>query len=375
MINQKETPLVNRIIDNSPDLSLRTVEITEDVLLQLECIAHGVFTPLTGFPSLKDIDSIINTWKLSDGSFFPIPPLCHLLEKDYNEVNVGEYLLLTFNSKPVGTIKIDEKGILNKKDFIEKIFKTYDPSHPGVLYVSNMSSFIITGKIWKFKKDYFFGEDTLPPLKVKEEFKKRNWDTITAFSTTNVPHRAHEQLQRTALEITDGLFIHTLRQLHRKKYSKDQIKNSYYALINNYYNSDNVFFSFLPMISMSAGPREVGLQSVIRYNYGVTHFIVGRDHSGFKNTYGIYDSQRIFSKFPEIKVKPLLLKGPFYCKNCDLITTENSCKHSEDFHEEISGTRIRKLIAEHRAVPEYLMRKEVLKELIKYQENNDELKL
>jgi ATP sulfurylase len=369
MIEPHEKILVNRTINKEKvneilNKNLKQVEISEDVALEIENIANGVYSPLIGFPSPEDIDSILETWKLKNGVVFPIPPLLHVKKQDFENINPGEEILLIYNKDPFAVINVDGKTILNKEKYINKIFKTTDIEHPGVLFVSEINEFLITGPILKFGENHFFQEDSLTPIQMRKEIEKRNWGSITVFSTTNIPHKAHEYLQRTALEISDGLLIHALYQVTKPmKFSKGQIKDCYDVLINNFYPKEKVIFSFLPILPRSAGPRSSLMQAIIRQNFGCTHQIFGRDHEGFKNIYTKYESQEIFNSFPEIKLKPLKLKGPYYCKKCRQITTENSCNHNENEKINISGTYLRKIIENKEEIPEFFLRKEVLENL------------
>ena len=367
MIKPYYNKLINNIITEKKEIdkllsgNYKQIEISKDVLLEIENIANGVYSPLTGFPNINNINSIFENWKLKNGVIFPIPPLCHINKETYNSISEGEIVILNYKNNPVAVIELEEKSKFDKSKYIKNIFRTFDPSHPGVSFIKAANEYIITGSIHKLgPNNYFYDKDALTPLQVRDVINKKKWQKVIAFSTTNVPHRAHEHLQRIALNVGGGLFIHALNQIGRKpKFTKMQIKESYSALIKNYYPVDKVLFSFLPTIPRSAGPRSSFLQAIIRQNFGCTSQIFGRDHEGFKNTYGEYESQMIFEKFPVLKLEPLSLKGPFYCEKCMLVVTEDTCNHDSKYKKEISGSLIRKLIEEGKYVSEYLMREEV----------------
>ena len=370
MIEPNGGKLVNRIIEDKNEIdslinkSLKRIEITKDVLLDLESISNGVFSPLLGFPSIEEINSILTNWRLKDGTIFSIPPLFHVNKEDYGDVNIGEEIILTYEKKPIGIIKVDGKSEFDNSKFIQEIFRTTDLNHPGVAHINSINNHIITGEINTFGKlNYFFNSHSLTPLETREEFSKRGWEKISIFSTTNVPHRAHEHLHRVALEITDGLFIHTLNLLSNQGYAKfnsETIREGYLALIDNYYPKEKVLFTTFPFLARSAGPREMILQAVIRKNFGCSHFIVGRDHAGFGNVYGKYESQEIFKKFPDLDVQPIKISEPKYCKKCGHIVTEKNCCHEDQDHEEISGTIVREKIKNKQEIPDYMMRREVV---------------
>ncbi|MFA5142314.1 MAG: hypothetical protein WC471_05070 [Candidatus Woesearchaeota archaeon] len=350
------------IIAKKKDFGLPKIEISSDLLLSVENIVHGAL-PLSGFVSENDLESIISCSRMRDGTILPIPPLFHVSKEIYDNIPNGEAILM-HSGKPIGLIFIDGRFELCKERYIDNIFRTRDPEHPGVSYIQNIKPFLFYGDVALFEgESKYYGDDALTPALMKEEIKKRGWKKVSAFSTTNIPHRAHEYLQRLALEQSDGLVIHALDQIGVRKYDRQKIKDCYSALIDNYYPSERVIFSFLPILSMSAGPREVLLQAVMRHNFGITEMVVGRDHSGFKKTYGEYESQDIFQKFPDLGVVPLLFKGPYYCKKCDCLATRNTCRHDGVDIIEISGTRLREMMKNNEPIPEYYMRREVIKKL------------
>ena len=373
MIRPVGGKLVERVIsdekarDKILSEDLPHVTITRDVLLEMECIAAGAYSPLKGFPHPNDICSILQSWHLEDGTPFPIPPLLHVNKSDYNGHSPGERVVLVYEGEPVGIIELDGKTRLDKKKFMDIILRTREPEHPGVAHVKAIRPHLLTGKISYLGEGWrFFGNDALLPKQAREIFKKRGWETVSIFSTTNVPHCAHEYLHRLAMEQTDGLFIHALHQYRERgyvKYPPELIRRSYKSLIDSYYPKHKVAFSMLPIIAWSAGPREVGLQAVIRQNFGCTHLLVGRDHSGFKNVYGEYESQNALDKLGGLDIEVLPVRGPYYCKKCAMIVTENTCRHSGEHSEDVSGTRIRELLSAGKEVPDYLMRREVLRNL------------
>ena len=367
MISPHGSLLVNRIIENEHDINeivsreIVNVEITEDVLLEIENIANGIYSPLTGFPPLKDIDSILSDWTLTNGTVFPIPPLCHINDNDFKRVKENEEIILLYESVPRAVMHVLEKSNIDKNNYIETIFKTKDTSHPGVSYVQEINDNIITGTIEKFgSTNYYYNKDVLTPFQTRREIEKRGWNTITAFSTSNIPHCAHEYLIRIALEISDGVFIHALSQIDKPpKFTKRQIRDCYLTLIDNFYHEGNIILSFLPTVPRSAGSRSSLMQAIIRQNYGCTHQVFGRDHEGFKDIYQKYESQQILDKFHGIDIKPIKLREPYYCKKCQCIVTERTCRH-ENVGIEISGTNLREMLDHRREIPEYYIRQEVL---------------
>ena len=363
--------VVQRLLDNETEISkiistpnLPRVEIPDTVLVEVENIAFGCFSPLEGFPVEKEFLSILTKWQLINGTTFPIPPIFPIDEQTKITILGHARIILTHQNTPVGFIDVEEIFPFDKSFFMQSIFGTTNPIHPGVRHIASTGSYLVAGKISLFKKKAkFFPEDgnVLTPLAARELFSKQGWKMITAFSTTNVPHRAHEYLQRYALEMTDGLFIHALqivgKNSHDAKYPPEVILSSYQQLIRKYYPAGKVLFSFLPMLVRSAGPRSSVLQAIIRQNFGCSHQIFGRDHEGCADFYGKYESQQIFSRFQDLKIVPLCIKEPFYCTKCEQITTENSCGHTTRI--EISGTDIRRKLAAHEKVDDFMIRPEV----------------
>ncbi|MGA1823328.1 MAG: hypothetical protein ACMUIP_01605 [bacterium] len=359
--------LINRVIEDDTEIQrilssgFTHIEITNDVVLEIENIAHGIYSPLTGFPSVADIEAIMENWRLTSGMIFPMAPICHVDETCFQRIRENEEVIFTFKNKPIALMHVQEKSIFDKSRYLKKIFRTTDPDHPGVSYIRKIHENILTGPIKKLgRANYFFTGNALTPSRVRHLIEQRGWKIVTAFSTTNIPHRAHEYLQRVALEISDGIVIHALSYCGAvPKFTRSQIQDCYNALITNYFPEKNILFAFLPTLPRSAGPRSSLMQAIIRQNFGCTQQVFGRDHEGFKDIFQKYESQQVFDTFPEIELKALKLKGPYYCTQCNCIVTEKNCRHTEN-KIEISGTHLRDMLQRAQEIPEYYCRKEVL---------------
>ena len=202
------------------------------------------------------------------------------------------------------------------------------------------------------------------PQQTREKFEKLGWKTIVGFQTRNVPHRAHEFLQKAALELTDGILLHPLIGWKKKgDYKPESIMKGYSTLIKHYYPENRAFLSALTTQMRYAGPREAVFHAIIRKNHGCTHFIVGRDHAGVGGYYKTYEAQEIFDDIPDLGIEIIKMKGPYFCKHCDHIATEKTCPHGEGMKIEISGTLIRQMLSEGKIPPKELMREEVAKQL------------
>jgi sulfate adenylyltransferase len=361
MISPYCSSLLVNCIDTTFDIKeLPALEISESNLLEFEHIAYGSYTPLDRFPLPFEIDSIYRNWSLLDGTTFPIPPLFTVDKNEYNRFDVGDSICLTFKNSIVGVLFLEAKIPFNKKEYLDSIFQTRDPTHPGVSFISSLPDFLFSGKIVKLSKhSNFFTDSVYTPQSARDLFKEKKFNTVTAFSTTNIPHRAHEHLILQGFESSDAVLVHALDIFgKRAKFSSQQIKDAYNTLVTLYPNN-NIIFTTLPMLPRSAGPRSSLMQGIIRQNFGCSSQIIGRDHEGYKNTYGLYDSQEIFSKYP-IDLTPLLLPGPYYCSSCNCVTDSRSCSHDGDLIEEISGSRIRSFLARGDTVPEYIIRPDIL---------------
>jgi len=354
--------LVNRVVDKKIDTEgLPKINVDDDSVLEIEKIATGVFSPLEGFMCHDDYINVLNNKRLSNNLPWTIP----IILPSNDDVKEGQEYLLINNNKELAVLYLEDKYEYDKKELARKVYATEDINHPGVKKVFEMPNYLLGGKIDVLEKPTLrFGSYDLTPKQTREIFRENNWKTIAGFQTRNVPHRAHEYLQKIALEIVDGLLIHPLIGWKKKgDFSPEAILRSYEVLIKNYYPKNRVVLAALTTAMRYAGPREAIFHAIIRKNYGCTHFIVGRDHAGVGNYYGKYDAHKIFDEFEDLDIKPLLLCGPYYCKKCKNIVTEKICPHDDKI--DISGTDIRDCVGNGKKIPKELMRPEVAKILTK----------
>ncbi|MEO0255474.1 MAG: sulfate adenylyltransferase [candidate division WOR-3 bacterium] len=357
--------LVERIFPKEKPLpfegNLKKIEIDEDTLFDLEKIAIGSFSPLEGFMTKEELESVCEKGRLPNDYPFTIPILLQIKKEKVKEIPHKGELLLSYRGETFGMIEIEEVYSFDIEYVSRKVFGTLSLDHPGVFLLKSKGDFAIGGKIWLFKRPpHPFSEYELTPKETREFFKKKGYKTICAFQTRNAPHRAHEYLQRIALEITDCLFIHPI--LGRKKegdFSNDLILKSYRALIDNYLPKERVLLSGLTTPMRYAGPKEAVFHAIVRKNYGATHFIVGRDHAGVGNFYDPYAAHRIFDQYPDIGIEIIKVKSVFICIKCDGIASENTCPHDEKFREYISMTSIRNALKNKENLSEKILRKEV----------------
>ena len=328
----------------------------------------GIYNPLAYFVGSYDLISIAREFKLKDGSFYPLPIYMPLRDQNLSDQVVGKRVDMIYENNLVGFIDVLEVYEPNKDDLAINIFGTKDKNHPGVKYFLNEPKYFISGAPTIFKPPIFTSEKYfMTPDQVKSEKLKRGFNSLAGFQTRNIPHRAHEHLQRTSLEICDGILIHPLVGWKKPgDFSKESIERAYKVLIDNFYPKNNVIFSLFYSPMFYAGPREALFHALVRKNFGCTHFIVGRDHAGVGGFYELYEAHKIASKFEDLlDIKFLLLRGPYYCKVCGSVVTDKHCGHSKDMICKISGTAVRKAITNGSDMPEWLIRPQIANVLSK----------
>lgn len=341
--------------------------LNEESLQDCINIATGLFYPLTGFMSSTDYHNVVINMKLSNQQIWTIPISLDIDYATYMEAVKSTQLDLLFDNNLIGFMKIDDCYIVDQKQDIKSIFGTDDPNHPGVSKELSREKYRVGGEITITNQSIL--NDSLNPKKTKAYFQSQNWKTIAGFQTRNPVHKAHEHLQRIALDICDGLFINPL--VGWKKvgdFSEQAVIDGYKAMITEYYAGLNVYFESLKTPMRYAGPREAIFHALIRRNLGCTHFIIGRDHAGVGDYYGKYEAQELareILKENDLGIELLLLSEPFYCHKCDQIVSDKTCHHDEKYIEKISGTKIRAMLAANKRPKELYMRKEIADAIIK----------
>lgn len=337
--------------------------------LELEKLGLGAFRPLDGFMNEDQFHAVVDGMRLPDGGVFPLPVVLDVAATTADRLHGAARVALTYDDEEVGELRPESRFVCDREAVSTKIFGTADPTHPGAAFFGAGGEVFLGGPVkltHRAKLD--ISEFELTPEQTRATFAERGWRTVVGFQTRNVPHRAHEYLQRVALEFFDGLFIQPL--VGRKKkgdYTPEAIMTGYRALISGFYPKNRVVLGILSTAMRYAGPREAVFHAIIRRNYGCTHFIVGRDHAGVGDYYGKYDAHDLTRRFDgELGIEILRLHGPYHCALCDGMVTEHTCPHYKldgDAITEISGTDMRAILTGGKQPDAHLMRREIVESL------------
>ena len=363
--------LINRVLEGGALQEARAVaqaapRITlNDVgLADLELIATGVYSPLTGFLGSADHKRVISELKLADGTLWSIPITLAVSEAQAAELREGELVALhDADGRLVGLLELREKYRVDVRREAELVYRTTDEAHPGVARLYAQGPVILAGEIWQLAAIApAFPQLAYTPAQTRTAFVERGWQTIVGFQTRNPVHRAHEYLQKVALETIDGLLLHPLVGATKGDDVPAATRvESYEVLLEKYYPTNRVLLAAYPAAMRYAGPREAVLHAISRQNYGCTHFIVGRDHAGVGNYYGTYDAQKLVDSLEPgaLLITPIKFEHTVYCQTCGSIVSSRTCPHDSSHHLILSGTKVRELLRAGENLPPEFTRPEV----------------
>lgn len=366
--------LVNRVLSEAKSAEARArvpgmfqLKVSLDMVSEIQNIARGVFSPLEGFLNRDELESVVTEGRLPNGLAWTIPILLAVEESQAGKMKEGQVLaLMTERGTPIALLHLEEKYRFDKGEIARGVFGTDDEKHPGVQRLFDIPDVFLGGRVDVLEDTRAtFKRYNLSPKETRYLFRQKGWNTVVAFQTRNPPHRAHEYIQKCALEICDGLFINPV--IGRKKsgdFTDELILKAYQTLIDNFYPQNRVVMSILPWQMRYAGPKEAIFHAIVRKNFGCTHHIIGRDHAGVGDYYDTYAAHRIFADFPDLGIQPLFFEHSFYCQACENMATAKTCPHEKSFWLSPSGTKIRGIITEAAEVDPEIMRPGIAKVLL-----------
>ena len=386
LLKGKERDQALKLASTLPTITLSSRERGDLIMLGI-----GGFTPLNGFMNQADWQGVVDNMRLQTGAnaglFWPIPITLSAPRTLTDTLNQGDKVaLLAQDGEVMGIITVEETYDIDKDHECQQVFTTTDPEHPGVQQVLNQGEVNIAGSVEVLSEGEFptlYPEIYKTPAETREILDNKGWQTVAAFQTRNPMHRSHEYLAKIAIEICDGVLIHSLLgALKPGDIPADVRQEAIKTLIDNYFRQDTVIQAGYPLDMRYAGPREALLHAVFRQNYGCSHLIVGRDHAGVGDYYGAFDAQTIFEKIEkdDLLTQPLKIDWTFWCNACGAMASSKTCPHDADQHVKVSGTKLRKALSEDEEVPDNFSRPEVLDILRSYyaniaKEEREEVKL
>lgn len=344
---------------------LKSLQLTRRKLCDLEMMAIGAYSPLEGYLNRKDYESVVGSMRLANGLLWSIPITFRATTEQASLLKEGEDIALKDEAdKVLAILHLEEKYSYEKAKAAKAVYGTESPGHPGVEVLYKRGDVLLGGKVsvLELPADREFLSYRLAPEETRKVFRMRGWKTIVGFQTRNPVHRAHEYIQKCALEIVDGLLLHPLiGETKSDDIPADVRMRCYEVLLEKYYPKDRVLLAVLPAPMRYAGPREAIHHAIVRKNYGCTHFIVGRDHAGVGNFYGSFDAHHVFHQFApgELGITPLFFDHTFYCQACGSMASIKTCPHDKKEHVSLSGTRVREMLRDGTLPPPEFTRPEV----------------
>jgi sulfate adenylyltransferase len=368
--------LVNRIATYTQRLEflekadyLPRVQLDKRATSDLEMIAIGAFSPLNGFMTQADYESVVDNMRLSNGLPWSIPITLPVDEAVAERLKEGTLVRLDDpKGNFIGVLELTEKYRYDKIREAVNVYRTDEEEHPGVWVLYNQGETNLAGPVWLLQRDHHpqFPTYQIDPAKSRTLFKERAWKTVVGFQTRNPIHRAHEYIIKCALETVDGLFLHPLVGATKSDDIAPEVRmRCYEIMLEFYFPETRVILAINPAAMRYAGPREAIFHALIRKNYGCTHFIVGRDHAGVGDYYGTYDAQYIFDEFEltELGIVPMKFEHAFYCTRTQQMATTKTSPSRPEERIHLSGTKVREMLRRGELPPPEFSRPAVAAEL------------
>ncbi|MFL5588705.1 MAG: sulfate adenylyltransferase [Ktedonobacteraceae bacterium] len=349
--------------------SLPQVLVGSRQLADLEMLAIGAYSPLGGFMKRADYLGVVNDMHLANGLPWTVPITLSTTSEQAATLKEGSQVaLLNEHGTLQAVMTIEEKYGYDKQHEASKVYRTTEEAHPGVKAMYQQGDILLGGPVRVVAlQNQAFAQYRYTPGQSRQLFVERGWKRVVGFQTRNPVHRAHEYIQKCALETVDGLYLHPLVGDTKGDDIPAHVRmRCYEVLLANYYPTDRVILGVLPAAMRYAGPREAIFHALMRKNYGCSHFIVGRDHAGVGNYYGTYDAHHIFAEFDPARlgITPMFFDHTFFCRACDSMASSKTCPHGDDHHVTLSGTKVRQMLQAGEIPPREFSRPEVAKVLI-----------
>jgi len=342
---------------------------------QVRCVSREVGDIiLDGFMTQSDWKGVCDGMHMASGLFWPIPITLSTDQATADGISDGDDVALVDDEtgEIMATMTITEKYSIDKEHECMMVYKTTDTEHPGVQMVMDQGEVNLAGPIKVLSQGEFpakYGDQFMTPAQTRADFAAKGWTTVAAFQTRNPMHRSHEYLAKIAVEICDGVLVHSLLgKLKPGDIPAEVRSDAISTLIDKYFVDNTVMQAGYPLDMRYAGPREALLHALFRQNYGCSHLIVGRDHAGVGDYYGPFDAHHIFDEIPDdaLETQPLKIDWTFWCDKCGGMSSMKTCPHDAEDRLMLSGTKLRKALSENTEVPDNFSRPEVLTILRKY---------